>query len=180
MSRVECDPYPLQDRDWVDGADSTWEAAIYADICERYTAFSAAPMRDILKNGAVLARVSGGLSRSSRQLRKRLLGEAHYARDLIESTQHLYPEIADEVTSIYTRRAMPTYHPLPPKPGPGDGYPNDSSLNLKIIESIWGDIRRRNVVLCATSSLIYRGRLGYNHTTTVPKRLPGRTFSDES
>ena len=108
------------------------------------------------------------------------MDSVQYDRDFTESTQRLYPEIADEAMSIYTLCAMPVYHPLPPKPVPGDGYPASPKKTMGITESLRGDIPQRIVALCATTPLVYGERLEYTPTTTVPKRLPGRTFSEKS
>ena len=51
---------------------------------------------------------------------------------------------------------------------------------MEIIESMWGDIRHRKVVICDTTALAYGERSGYTPTTTAPKRPHGRTFSEKS
>ena len=175
-----CDPFPLQDRNWLDSTEHTWGAEIYIDLCKHYAKFSVAALSDIVKNWAALVNVAGGLVQAARQIQKVHMEKVQYAREFVGDTQHLYPDLADEVMSIYTRWAMPTYHPLPAKPVPDDGYPHNPAQTLKIIESQWDDIRRRRVILRATSSLIYEGRLEYTPTTTAPKRIPDRTFSDKS
>ena len=117
---------------------------------------------------------------AARQIQKVHMEKVQYARDYVEATQHLYPDLAEEVMSIYTRGEMPTYRPSPAKPVPDDGYPHNSAQTLQIIESMWEDIRQHKVILCATSSLIYGGRLEYTPTTSVPKWMPDWTFSDKS
>ena len=39
MGRADCDPSPLQDRNWLDSTEHTWEAEIYIDICQNYAEF---------------------------------------------------------------------------------------------------------------------------------------------
>ena len=75
---------------------------------------------------------------------------------------------------------MPIYRPPPPKYAPCDGYPHNPNKTLQIIESIWEDIRQRKVTLCATTALVYVERSEYTPTTTVPRRPPGRTFSEKA
>ena len=104
-------------------------------------------------------------------MQKLHLGSVRYARYFIESTQRLYPEIADESMSIYTRCAMPVYHPLPPKPVPGDGYPHYPKKTMKITESPRCDIRQRKVALCATTALVDGERSEYTPTATGPQRF---------
>ena len=106
--------------------------------------------------------------------------ELRYAREFIEKTQHLYPETAEEVMSIFTIGAAPKYEALPAKNVPDGGYPHNAANTGKILESMWGDMRQLKVILCATPSLTFGERLEYIPTTAVPKRLPDRTFSSES
>ena len=141
--------------------------------------FSPGALREIVNDGTDLANVAGGLAPSARQLEKRHLNSAHYARDFTESDQHLYPEIAYGATSLYNRCDMPTYHPLPPNPVPDAGYQNNPKQTMGILESLRGDIRQRKVLIGATTALIYGERLEYAPATTSPKRLPDRTFSDK-
>ena len=157
MGRVDCDPFPLQGRNWLESTEDTWEAGIYVEIYEHYPEFSVGDLRDIVKNGAELVNVAGGLVQAERQIQKIQMKKVQYARDFTEATQHLYPDISGDVMSIYTRGAMPIYHPLPAKPVPDDGYPHNPSQTLKIIEPLWGDIRQRKVILRPASSLIYGG-----------------------
>ena len=82
-------------------------------------------MREIVRGGTSLVDVAGGLVQAARQLQKLHLDIAQYARGFIDPTQRQYPEIADELMSIYTLGAIPVYHPLPTKPAPGDGYPHN-------------------------------------------------------
>ena len=82
-SRVECDPFPLQDLDWAESAELTWGAAIYVEVCAHYTDLSVTALRDIVKNGTAPAQAAGGLVRSARQLQKLHLGEPKCARDFI-------------------------------------------------------------------------------------------------
>ena len=75
---------------------------------------------------------------------------------------------------------MPTYHPLPPKSVAGDGYPQSPKHAIKMIESIRGGNRRRDVAPCAASALVYGERLAYAHKTTIHKRPRDRTRSGKS
>ena len=179
LSHIDVDHFPLQARDWMGNTTLTWEAQVYAGVCEHYTTFSPFALRGIVKDGTSLVNVAGGWVPEARQLQKLHLGSVQYARDFIESTQHLYPDIADEAMSIYTRCAMPAYHPQPTKSVPDEGYPQNPDQTMGILDSLRGDIRQLRVLLCSTTALIYGERLGYNPTTTAPKRLPGRTFSDK-
>ena len=81
--------------------------------------------------------------------------------------------------SIYTNGAAPKYTPAPPKAAPDDGYPHNADHTVKILESMWGDIKLLKAFISATTSLTFGERIGYAPTTTAPKRLPGRTFSDK-
>ena len=179
LTQIDADPSPLQERDWLGSTTLTWGAQIYADVCEHRSTFSPAALSDIVKEGKALANVAGGLVPSARQLQKIHMGEVQYARDFTESTQHLCPDIADELKSIHTRGAMPAYRPMPPKHVPDDGYPHNPQHTMKILESLWGDVRQMKALLRSTSALIYGERLEYTPTTTVPKGLPDRTFGDK-
>ena len=70
MDRVDCDPSPLQDRNWLDSNEHTWEAEIYINICKNYAKFSVAALGDIVKNGTALVHVAGGLVQAARQIQK--------------------------------------------------------------------------------------------------------------
>ena len=82
--------------------------------------------------------------------------------------------------SICTLGAMPRYTSFPPKSAPGNGYPHNEAHTKKILESMWGDIIHLEAFICATTSLVFDERLEYSPTTTVPKRLPDRTFCAKS
>ena len=81
--------------------------------------------------------------------------------------------------SIYTNGAALKYTPSPPKAAPDDGYPHNAAQTVEILESTWGDVKQLKALMCATTSLTFGERIEYSSTTTVPKRLPGRTFSDK-
>ena len=97
----------------------------------------------------------------------------------MERTQHLYPEIAAEIMSIYTNGAAPKYTPEPPKAVPDDGYPHNADRPVGILESTREAVKQSKALICATTSLTSGGRIEYSPTTTAPERLPGRTFSDK-
>ena len=155
MGRVDCGPFPLQDCNWIGSTEDAWGSGIYVEICEHYSERAVESLRDIVKNGADLVNVAGGLEREARRIQKIQMWKVQYARDFIEATQHLSPDIAGEVMSIYTRAAMTIYRPLPAKSAPDDGYPRNPSRKLKIIECLRHDIRKQKVILRDTSSLIY-------------------------
>ena len=90
---------------------------------------------------------------AARQAQSIRLGELKYAGEFIESTQHLYPEIAGEVMNIYTEGASPKYTPLPKKEGPGDGYPHSVENTARITESMLGDVEGLNAILRNTDRL---------------------------
>ena len=106
--------------------------------------------------------------------------ELEYARQFIESAQHLYPEIAGGVMGIYTDGAMPKYTPLQQKATPDDGYPHNVANTTKIMVSMWGDMKGFRAIIRNTSSLVYGERLEYIPATAAPIRLPDRTVSDKS
>ena len=81
--------------------------------------------------------IAGGLTHVERQLQKIHLTVALYPRDFIDAAHH-YPDISDELMSLYTSGAVPIYHPLPPKSAPDDGYPHNPKKAIKIIASMWG------------------------------------------
>ena len=101
---------------------------------------------------------------------------AQYARDFTEATHRLYPDIADDVMSIYTHGAMQVYRPLPPMPVPGDGYPNNSQKTKKIADSLWEDIRQRKVAVCATVDLMYGARFGIHTYYDGAKTAAGQNI----
>ena len=131
----------------MDKTKVTQEAAQYVSLFESQAAFCREALRKIVTDGTGLVQIAGGLAQAARRIRKIQLQGVQYDRDFIESTQHLYRNIACGVMSIYTRGAMSAYRPLSPKPVPGDGYPRNPKRAEEIIESIWADIRRRKVAV---------------------------------
>ena len=62
---------------------------------------------------------------------------------------------------------------------PDDGYPRNAEHTVKILESTRGDIRQLKALICATTPLAFGARIEYAPTTTAPKSLHCRTFSDK-
>ena len=172
--------FPVKTIKWKAGLVCLIEGAQYVATCRRMGEFPVENMQEVMDAGSKLAQAAGGMVKAARQVRFLRFRELRYAREFIEKTQHLYPEAAEEVMSIFTIGAAPKYDALPAKTVPGDGYPHNAAHTRKILESMWGDMRQLKVILCATTSLTFGERLEYSPTTTVPKRLPDRTFSSKS
>ena len=116
---------------------------------------------------------------AARQMQLIRFRELRYGREFAERTHHLYPETAEEIMSIYTNGAAPKYTPEPPKAVPGDGYPHNAEHTVAILESMWEDAKQLKAFISATTALTFGERIEYSPTTTAPKRLPDRTFSDK-
>ena len=70
----------------------------------------------------------------ARRLKLPQLTKLTVTRSFIESTQHLYTEIASEAMPIYATGVAPTYEATPAKAAPDEVYPNDPRSSEKIIE----------------------------------------------
>ena len=153
------------------------DAAEYIAMCRRMGEFSVENLEQVTNAGAALVLAVGGTGNAARQIQLIRFREPRYAREFVERTQHLYPEIASEIMAIYIDGEAPRYTPLPPKAAPEDGYLHNADHTVKILESMWGDIKQLEAFICGTTLLKFGERLGYIPTTAVPKRLPYRTFS---
>ena len=172
--------FPVQKIRWKAGLVCLTEGVEYLALCRRSGEFPIENMQKIMGAGAKLAKAAGGLANASRQIQFLRFRELGYAREFIERSQHLYPDTAGEVMSIFTIGAAPRYEALPAKNVPVDGYPHNAAHTGEILESMWGDIRQLKAFLCATPSLTFGERLEYSPTNAVPKRLPGRAFISKS
>lgn len=88
-------------------------------------------------DGAKLVTAAGGLVNAARKIQLIRFRELRYAREFVERTQHLYPDISEEIMSVYTNGAAPRYTPVPPNAAPDDGYPHNADHTVKILESMW-------------------------------------------
>ena len=131
--------------------------------------------------GSQLVQRLGGLAPAARQIQLIRFHELKYAMDFIERTHHLYPDTSGGIMSIYTHGAMRKYYPdPPPKSVPVEGYPRKATHTAENAESMWEDIAHLAAFICETTSLSFGERSEYSPATSVPKRLPYRTFSTKS
>ena len=98
-------------------------------------------MQEVMDTGAKPVQAAGCLANAARQVQFLRFRELRYAREFIERTQHLYPDTAEDVMSIFTIGAAPKYEALPAKNAPDDGYPHNAAHTGKILESMWDDMR---------------------------------------
>ena len=62
-----------------------------------------------MDDGAKLVTAVGGLGNAARQIQLVRSRELRNSREFVDRTQRLYPDISEEIMSLYTNGAAPRY-----------------------------------------------------------------------
>ena len=98
--RKENDGFPRRDRNCRERASPASEASEYVVLRRIVTVSPIDSIQEIVLAGTRLLGSAGGLGQAARQIQSLRFEELSCAREFIERTQHLYPDIAHDAMSI--------------------------------------------------------------------------------
>ena len=75
--------------------------------------------------------------------------------------------------------AIPTYRGVTPPVDRVRGLPHNPADTMQMMEKLWGFVREGKMFVCAQSGIPPGARILTSPSTTVAKKLPGRTLSVE-
>ena len=170
--------YPLLDKDWRRNGPLQPNAVEYVEAAD--VGFSLVAVQNVATIGNRVVRECGGevryAARCVQEIEMRKLEpQAQSAMTLL----HDHPILRDQIVQLHTIGAPPCFRGQPPGGPRPCGLPYDESKTVEMVEKIWKDVRQGRVLVITPHVAGKEAPIIATPTTTVQKKLPDRTMSDD-
>ena len=175
---VEPTSYPLLDLEWRTPGPLQLKAAEYIEAAD--VDFSLMAAHKVATLGNQLAHdCSGEIRYAARCVQeiemRKLEPQAQSTITLLDG----HPELRDKIVRLHTIGALPFYRGPPPETHRPSGLPYDESKTVEMVGKIWKDVRLGRVLVVTSHVAGKDAPIIATPTTTVQKKLPGRTLSGD-
>ena len=141
--------------------------------------FSLLAVQNVATLGNRLARESGDVRLAARRVQEI---EMRTSEPQVRATATLlrnHPALQGRIAQLHTIGALPFLHGKSPENPMPLGLPYDASKTAEIVQKLWKDVREGRVLISTPHVAGDDAPLISTPTTTVRKRMPDRTMSDD-